>query len=74
MFNAKIVSKSGYGVRGSVYFEIESSTEITPEIAMQAQTKLGYMPQGYGFENFKVEKDMILLRYKATWKCQAGCD
>jgi hypothetical protein len=74
MFNAKIVEKTGSRVRDSIYFSAESSSEITPEQAKEAQARLGYIPAGYGFEGFKVEKDMILLRYKATWKCQASCD
>lgn len=74
MLNAKIVQKTGFGVRDAVHFEAECHKEITPERAMEAQAKLGYMPQGYGFENFKVTKDPVLLRYKATWKCQASCD
>jgi hypothetical protein len=74
MFNAKIVQKVGNGVRGAVYFKAESSSEITPEKACEAQAKLGYIPQGYGFESFKTHWDAVLLRYTATWKCQASCD
>lgn len=74
MNKAKITNKSGFGVKNSVCFEMESSTEITPDQAKAAQTELGYMPAGYGFEGFRVERDAVLLRYKATWKCQASCD
>lgn len=75
MFNVKITNDFvGSRVRDSVHFMAESSSEITPEIAKEAQTKLGYMPAGYGFDGFKVVRDAILLRYKATWTCSASCD
>lgn len=74
MLNAKIVLKTGNRVRDSVFFEAVSSQPITPEQAMEAQTRLGYIPAGYDFEDFKVSLDPVLHRYKATWKCQASCD
>jgi len=74
MVNAKIINKTGFGVKDSVYFEASSSNEITPDMAETAQTELGYSPMGYGFEEFKVSRCPVLLRYKATWKCQASCD
>lgn len=74
MTNAKIVKKLGQGVRGSIEFEMESMKEITPAQAMEAQLELGYHPQGYAFQDFKVKLDPVLHTFKATWKCQASCD
>lgn len=76
MLNATIMNNEivGRRVRDSIYFMAHSSSEITPELAKKAQADLGYMPQGYGFYDFRVECDPVLFRYKATWKCQASCD
>ena len=71
---AKILERTGNRVRDYVRFEAESSKEITKDDAMRAQTELGYHPAGYGFESFKVTRCPVLMRYKATWSCQACCN
>lgn len=56
----------------TIYFKANSEDPITEDLALQAQVKAGYMPQGYGFYDFKVS-----LRedgYEATWNCQASAD
>ncbi len=73
--NAKIANQfMGARVRDKVHFMAEHHEPITPEQAMEAQFGLGYNPTGYGFDGFKVTRDPILLRYKATWYCQASSD
>jgi hypothetical protein len=72
--NARLIKKTGYSVRDHLLFEAQHISEITPELAMEAQDALGFMPAGYGFEDFKVRRDPVLLVYKATWRCQASCD
>lgn len=74
MLNAKITKKTGNRVSDSIHFEAECHKEITEDRAKEAQTKLGYIPAGYSFYDFEVKKDPVLLRYKATWKCQACCN
>lgn len=74
MINARVINQDGNSVRHSIAFEAEHVIKITPESAMKAQASLGYHPQGYGFESFRVSYDPVLMRYKATWKCQASCD
>lgn len=74
MLEARIVKKTGFGVRDSRYFEAISISPITENEAAEAQENLGYSPAGYDFFNFEISYDPILMRHKATWQCQASCD
>ncbi len=74
MMETRIVKQDGMSVSRYVYFQAQSPTEITPEMAKAAQTILGYSPMGYSFEDLKVSRDPVLYTYKATWRCQASCD
>ena len=47
-------------------FSINKS--ITMKEAIKLQTKLGYHPSGYGFQQF----DATLT--KTTWICRSSCD
>lgn len=50
-----------------INFKARSEEPITEDLAMEAQSKAGYMPQGYGFYDFKViQKEE---GYEATWNC-----
>jgi hypothetical protein len=68
--SAKIVKKD----KTWVYFSMESISQIDPESAMLKQAALGYLPAGYGFSEFKVRQDPVLMRFLATWQCYASCD
>lgn len=70
MLEAQITSKG----RNSINFKATSMQEITEDAAIDAQIELGYMPQGYGFYDFKVTRDPVLFHYIATWNCLASCD
>lgn len=61
-------------VGNKIQFQAESPSWISEQDARGAQTTLGYDPMGYGFNDFKVTRDPVLLRYRATWSCQANCD
>lgn len=67
--NAKIVYKN----RHDIHFFAESDTEITPELAKQAQADLGYMVAGYSFYSFQAYTPLTGF-YTATWQCSASCD
>lgn len=57
----------------SISFQSISDELITEEIAQQEQTKLGYMPQGYGFYGFRVVKSPD-GPYHAYWTCSNSCE
>lgn len=53
-------------------FRALSEEPITEDQAIEAQITAGYMPQGYGFYDFKVS--MRGDYYEATWNCFASAD
>ena len=67
--NTKIVYKTLH----DIHFLAESETEITPELAKQAQNELGYAVAGYSFYSFQAYTPLTGL-YTATWLCSASCD
>lgn len=65
----KIIQKD----KNNIYFSATNSSEITPQMAKDAQRDIGYMVAGYGFYNFRTEvtREGNAL---ATWMCAASCD
>lgn len=53
-------------------FRASSEDPITEDQAIEAQITAGYMPQGYGFYDFKVTRKEE--GYEATWNCFASAD
>lgn len=54
-------------------FKAESDRPITREMAEEAQTQLGYIPQGYDFTSFKTY-ERGQGAFVATWRCFSSCD
>ena len=69
MNKAKIIQKG----TTHITFEMESTEEITPAIAVEQQSELGYHPAGYNFLNFKSEK-LPAGVYFASWQCYSSAD
>ncbi len=70
---ARIVRIEGHGVRGYVLFEAVSPKPLTDSEIADIQTKLGYMPMGYGGPD-NVKRGEDIDGYLTTWLCQASCD
>lgn len=74
---AKIISKSGYGIDGRIYFQATSKYPLSIQEVAQIQIELGKHPGGYGIfidENnisiYSKEKNI----YITNWSCSASCD
>lgn len=68
----KITSKSGYTVGDDISFSCKSVNPISEDLAKEAQSRLGYDHNGYGF--YKFRSYALEGMYVATWVCQASCD
>lgn len=67
------VNQSGFGVSGSIYFELWSTREYTNQDIGESQVHAGYHPNGYGGPNgLKIQIEDGLVKH--TWSCWASCD
>ena len=54
-------------------FKVNSMGPVTPNEASQLQTKLGFDPRGYGFDNFQ-SIEQPSGEFITTWNCWNSCD